>query len=119
VSAEGRIGLGHRQLSSERISPTETQPVSSEDGTLWISLYGEIYNRADVCSELKKQNGPCGAPDLSDAQVVLQTFRIWGIRCVDRFNGMFAFGLWDSRAGQLWLVRDHLGLKPLYYSRIT
>lgn len=117
LSDDARIGLGHRQLSSEKTSPRQSQPAGSEDGTLWISFDGEIYNRAEIRSELKTRGAQNGDPDLSDAQLVLQAFRLWGISCVDRFNGMFAFGLWDSRAGQLWLVRDRLGLKPLYISR--
>jgi asparagine synthase (glutamine-hydrolysing) len=116
IGPEGRIGLAHRQLSAEKTSPTVSQPLTSENGTLSISFDGEIYNRAEIWSDLQVPDQETDTSELSDAQVVLWAFQKWGIGCVDRFNGMFAFGLWDARAGQLWLVRDRLGIKPLYYS---
>ena len=90
--------------------------MTNEDGTLWLTYNGEIYNHAEIRAELSQSGRHVWKTDHSDTEVILHAFEEWGIDCVSRFRGMFAFGLWDANARELWLVRDRIGIKPLYYS---
>jgi asparagine synthase (glutamine-hydrolysing) len=90
--------------------------MSNEDGSLWLSFNGEIYNHAEIRREIEATGRHRWKTDHSDSEVILHAFEEWGIRCIERFRGMFAFAIWDSKARDLWLVRDRLGVKPLYYS---
>lgn len=116
VSQDKRVGFAHRRLSIIDLSPAAAQPMSNEDGSLWITFNGEIYNHADIRAELEKIGGHKWRTNHSDTEVVLHAFEQWGIDCIHKFRGMFAIGLWDSRKEELWLVRDRIGVKPLYYS---
>ena len=116
VSKDGRIGLGHRRLSIIDLSEAAAQPMCNEDESLWISFNGEIYNHAEIRTELEKTNNHRWKTDHSDTEVILHAFEEWGIECLEKFRGMFAFALWDYKERELWLVRDRIGIKPLYYS---
>src|SRR5262245_14583320 len=116
VDAEARVGLGHRRLSIIDLSAPAGQPMSNGDDTLWIVYNGEIYNHADLRAELQQLGFRRWKTDHSDTEVILHAFEAWGIDCLSRLRGMFAFALWDARARVLWLVRDRIGIKPLYYS---
>lgn len=115
-SADRRVGFGHRRLSIIDLSDAAAQPMSNRDGTLWLTFNGEIYNHAEIRAELVSLGHHAWKTDHSDTEVILHAFAEWGIDCLERFRGMFAFALWDAREHELWLVRDRLGIKPLYYS---
>src|SRR5256712_12541192 len=116
IGDDGRIGLGHRRISIIDLSPAAAQPMSNEDGSLWVSFNGEIYNHAEIRRELEEIGGHRWKTDHSDTEVILHAFEQWGIECVHKFRGMFAIALWDAKQRQLWLIRDRIGVKPLYYS---
>src|SRR5712692_1337089 len=116
IADDGRIGLGHRRLSIIDLSTAASQPMSNEDGTLWVSFNGEIYNHAEIRAELERLGGHRWKTDHSDTEVILHGFEQWGIDVLHHLRGMFAFALWDARSRELWLVRDRIGIKPLYYS---
>src|SRR6266849_1606627 len=116
VSPDWRVGLGHRRLSIIDLSTAASQPMCNEDGSLWVTFNGEIYNHAEIRSELQQLGGHQWKTDHSDTEVILHAFEQWGIECIHRFRGMFAIALWDSRRRELWLIRDRVGIKPLYYS---
>jgi asparagine synthase (glutamine-hydrolysing) len=116
VSADRRVGLGHRRLSIIDLSVSANQPMANEDGTLQVTFNGEIYNHAEIRAELEAIGGHVWRTDHSDTEVVLHAFEEWGIECLQRFRGMFAIALWDTRQKALWLIRDRIGVKPLYYS---
>jgi asparagine synthase (glutamine-hydrolysing) len=116
ISPDGRIGLGHRRLAIIDLSPSAAQPMSNEDGSLRLVFNGEIYNHAATRAELEQLGGHRWKTDHSDTEVILHAFEQWGIACLERFRGMFAIALWDARRRELWLVRDRMGVKPLYYS---
>jgi asparagine synthase (glutamine-hydrolysing) len=116
VSPDRRLGLGHRRLSIIDLSPCAAQPMTNEDESLWITYNGEIYNHRELRCELERTGRHRWRTDHSDTEVILHAFEEWGIDCLSRLRGMFAFALWDARARQLWLVRDRIGVKPLYYS---
>ncbi|MDB4871641.1 MAG: hypothetical protein JWL97_2645 [Gemmatimonadales bacterium] len=117
IGENGRVGFGHRRLSIIDLSDVASQPMGNEDGSLQIVFNGEIYNHVELRQELVAIGGHTWRTDHSDTEVILHAFEQWGIDCVSRFRGMFAFALWDARDQALWLVRDRLGVKPLYYSR--
>jgi asparagine synthase (glutamine-hydrolysing) len=106
------IGLGHRRLSIIDLEGG-AQPLSNEDRTLQIVFNGEIYNFI----ELRKELAAFGHQfkTRSDTEVIVHAYEQWGKDCVSRFNGMFAFAIWDTIKRELFLARDHLGIKPLYY----
>ncbi len=85
----------------------------NEDGTVWITFNGEIYGHAVLRAELEALGHHFASA--TDTEVIVHAYEQWGIECLSRLNGMFAFGLWDSRKGKLFLVRDRLGIKPLYW----
>ena len=116
IDAEHRIGLGHRRLSIIDLSPAARQPMTNEDESLWLTYNGEIYNHTALRTELDRTGRHRWRTDHSDTEVILHAFEEWGIDCLSRFRGMFAFALWDTRRRHLWLVRDRIGIKPLYYS---
>lgn len=116
VAPDGRVGLGHRRLSIIDLSVIANQPMSNEDDSLQIVFNGEIYNHAEIRKELETIGGHVWKTDHSDTEVILHAFEQWGIECLHKFRGMFAIALWDSSARELWLVRDRMGVKPLYYS---
>jgi asparagine synthase (glutamine-hydrolysing) len=116
IDPDGRVGLGHRRLSIIDLTTCATQPMSNEDGTVWVVFNGEIYNHAALRAELVALGGHAWKTDHSDTEVLLHAFEQWGIDFIHRLHGMFAFALWDARSRQLWLVRDRIGIKPLYYS---
>lgn len=116
ISEDGRIGFGHRRLSIIDLSDAASQPMQNADGSLTLIFNGEIYNHAEIRAELEKSGNYRWKTDHSDTEVILHAFAQWGIECVEKFRGMFAFALWDARERELWLVRDRIGVKPVYYS---
>jgi asparagine synthase (glutamine-hydrolysing) len=116
IAPHGRVALGHRRLSIIDLSPSADQPMSNEDGSVRIVFNGEIYNHAEIRAELESIGGHRWKTDHSDTEVILHAFEQWGIECLHKFRGMFAFALWDETRRELWLVRDRIGVKPLYYS---
>lgn len=106
------IGLGHRRLSIIDLEGG-AQPIPNEDGSIQIVFNGEIYNFIELREELEKKGHLFKTR--SDTEVIIHGYEEWGTDCVNRFNGIFAFAIWDSRARHLFLARDHLGVKPLYY----
>lgn len=115
LSADGLVGLGHRRLSIIDLDERASQPMVNSDGRFAITYNGEIYNYREVRADLEAA-GVTSWRTQSDTEVVLNAFRRWGISCMHRFRGMFAFGIWDSQEKALWLVRDRIGVKPLYYA---
>ena len=116
VSADRRIGLGHRRLAIIDLTEAAAQPMSVDDGALTLVFNGEIYNHAEIRADLEARGHTHWQTDHSDTEVVLRAFAEWGIGCLERLRGMFAIALWDARSRELWLVRDRIGVKPLYYA---
>jgi asparagine synthase (glutamine-hydrolysing) len=116
VAPSGKVGLGHRRLSIIDLSTAADQPMSNEDGSLRLVFNGEIYNHAEIRHELEALGGHQWRTDHSDTEMILHAFEQWGIEAIHRFRGMFAIALWDERERALWLIRDRIGIKPLYYS---
>jgi asparagine synthase (glutamine-hydrolysing) len=116
LSPDRRLGLAHRRLAIIDLSPAAAQPMSTADGRLTIVFNGEIYNHAALRRELEAAGCRTWQTDHADTEVILQAFVVWGIECLDRLRGMFAFALWDAREATLWLARDRIGIKPLYYA---
>ena len=105
--------LGHRRLSIVDLE-CGIQPMCNEDGKIWITYNGEIYNHAELRTDLKT----CGhafRTDHSDTEVIIHSYEQWGIEGFNRFNGIFGFGLLDLKKNKLILARDHFGVKPVYY----
>jgi asparagine synthase (glutamine-hydrolysing) len=116
VDSDARVGLGFRRLAIIDLSDTAMQPMANEDGRIRVVFNGEIYNHAEIRTELERIGGHTFRTDHSDTEVIVHAFEQWGIECVQRFRGMFALAIWDARAQELWLVRDRIGVKPLYWS---
>ncbi len=116
ISDDRRVGLGHRRLSIIDLSDCAAQPMCNEDASLWVVFNGEIYNHAEIRTELERFGHHHWKTDHSDTEVILHAFEQWGIDCIHRFRGMFAIVLWDARNRELWLIRDRIGIKPLCYS---
>ena len=108
------IGLGHRRLSIIDLSSAGHQPMTNEDGTIWLTYNGEIYNHREARAELLARGHRYHSE--TDSETIVHGFEEWGEAAVERFRGMFAFGLWDRANERLWLGRDRLGVKPLYYA---
>ena len=106
------IGLGHRRLSIIDLS-TGHQPLSNEDGSLWIVFNGEVYNYQELRKELIAQGHSFKTH--SDTEVIVHLFEEYGESCIEKLRGMFAFALWDDKMKLLLLARDRVGIKPLYY----
>ncbi|ESQ14158.1 MAG TPA: asparagine synthase (glutamine-hydrolyzing) [Chromatiaceae bacterium] len=113
VLDRGHLLLGHRRLSIIDLSEAGSQPMTNEDGTIWLTFNGEIYNYRKLRGELERQ-GHCFRSQ-SDSEVIIHAYEEWGVDCVLRFRGIFAFGIYDTRQRALFLARDHVGVKPLYY----
>lgn len=109
------IALGHRRLSILDATNSGAQPMSYKNGRYTIVYNGEIYNFIELKSELKKA-GYAFSTD-TDTEVVIAAYDYWGKKCLDKFNGMWAFALWDSKEKILLLSRDRFGVKPLYYTK--
>ena len=112
VSKAGNVALGSRRLSIIDLSPAGHQPMGNEDGSLWITYNGEVYNFLELRAELLEKGHRFRSK--TDTEVVLHLYEEWGEGCVTRLRGMFAFGIWDERRQRLFLARDRLGIKPLY-----
>lgn len=109
------VGLGHRRLSILDLSPLGHQPMATADGFLWIAFNGEIFNFRELRDELAR-TGRYSFRSQTDTEVILYGVREWGLEgCLRRLRGMYAFALFDKREASLTLVRDPLGVKPLYY----
>jgi len=115
ISDDGFTGLAHRRLSIIDLSYSAAQPMCNEDKTIWVVFNGEIYNHAEIRIELVKK-GHRFKTDHSDTEVIVHGFEEWGIDCLQKFRGMFAIGIWDDSKKELWLIRDRIGVKPLYYT---
>lgn len=110
------VGLGHRRLSIIDLGGG-AQPMGSEDGRITVTYNGEIYNFAELRAELQALGHVFRTR--SDTEVILHGWRQWGVRCLERLNGMFAFALFDSGRQCLLLARDRLGVKPLHHARLS
>ena len=112
---EPGLGLGHRRLAIIDLA-TGQQPLFNEDGRVVVVFNGEIYNFRDLILELQALGHVFHTQ--CDTEVIVHAWESWGSACVTRFRGMFAFALWDRSQQTLFLARDRLGVKPLYYSML-
>ena len=110
------VALGHRRLSIVDLSKAGHQPMTNEDGSVWLTYNGEIYNHADVRPALERAGHSYRSH--TDSETIVHGYEEYGDRCVERFRGMFAFGIWDQARRRLLLARDRLGVKPLYYATV-
>lgn len=113
VSCENTVLLGHRRLSIIDLSHDARQPMRATDADSWLIFNGEIYNYVELRQELA---GGYEFHTQSDSEVILAAYTRWGVGMLERFDGMFAFALWDAREGRLLCARDPLGVKPFYYA---
>src|SRR3989344_6410383 len=113
-SADKKIGPGHRRLAIIDLSPAGAQPMANENKTIWIVFNGEIYNFQELRSKLEKAGHSFRSR--SDTEVIIHSYEEYGFDCVKKFNGMFAFAIWDENKQLLFAGRDHLGVKPFYYA---
>jgi asparagine synthase (glutamine-hydrolysing) len=110
------VGLGHVRLSIIDLSPLGRQPMTNEDHSVWITFNGEIYNFLELRHELQQKGHQFRSR--TDTEVIVHLWEEEGVRCVDRLRGMFAFAIWDDRQKVLFLARDRLGKKPLFYAML-
>ena len=119
-STDRKCAFGHRRLSIIDLSDVAAQPMSNAAGTVTITFNGEIYNHADLRRQLEALGKYVWKTDHSDTEVLLHAYEEWGVDCVKKFYGMFAVGIYDSRdpgRPALHLIRDRVGVKPMYFSR--
>jgi asparagine synthase (glutamine-hydrolysing) len=110
---DGDVALGYRELYIEN-APVSHQPLANENGTIWITFDGQIYNSVELKSTLEKRHSFKGD---SPAEVIVHSYEEEGFKCLSKLNGMFAFCLWDSDKQTLFSARDRVGSKPLYYCK--
>lgn len=115
VPAPSVLAFGHRRLAIVDLSAAGHQPMATPDGRYWIVYNGELYNHRELRGQLEQEG--CVFTSRSDTEVILQAFARWGPDCLSRFNGMWAFLIFDSRTNRLFGARDRFGIKPLYYWR--
>lgn len=116
IGSQGRVGLAHRRLSIIDLSTTATQPMTNEDATVWITFNGEIYNHTGLRQELIAHNH-LFRTDHSDTEVIVHGYEQWGITgLLERIEGDYAIAIWDTKKENLYLARDRVGVKPLYFS---
>jgi len=115
--SEGNVAFGHRRLKVIDLSSAGDQPMVDQQLGLTIVFNGCIYNHHELREELRADG--CSFFSTSDTEVILKAYGRWGERCVDRFFGMFAFAIYEHASGRLVLVRDRLGIKPLYVARFA
>ena len=108
--------LSHRRLSIIDLSEAGRNPLSNEDGTIWITFNGEIYNFQSLRDELEKLGYHFRTR--TDTEVVVYAYQHWGVECLKRLRGMFALAIWDKNNQRLFLARDRIGKKPLFYTQI-
>ncbi len=115
VDNDGHVGFGHRRLSIIDVSPTGAQPMASSDARFVITYNGEVYNFHDLRTELESLGARFRGT--SDTEAIVEGCARWGVEAtVRKLNGIFAFAVWDIRERVLWLARDHMGVKPLYWT---
>ncbi|MEK7627409.1 MAG: asparagine synthetase B, partial [Patescibacteria group bacterium] len=112
-SPDKSVALGHRRLSIIDLSERADQPMSNEDGTVWIVFNGEIYNFQELRPDLEKRGHKFKSN--SDTEVIIHLYEEYKEKCLDFLRGMFAFAIWDEREQKLFLARDRVGKKPLKY----
>ena len=113
LSPDGMVWLGHRRLSIIDLSNASVQPMHSFDSRFSISFNGEIYNFQQVKDQLLAKGYKFNST--GDTEVLLNAWHCWGVDCLKRIDGMFAFAIYDANAQKLFLARDRAGEKPLYY----
>jgi asparagine synthase (glutamine-hydrolysing) len=116
ISNDNKIGFAHARLAVIDLSSNASQPMSTPDNSFRITFNGEIYNHQELRAELKSIGINDWTTDHSDTETLLFAFREWGIKCLEKIRGMFSFAIWDTKENKLWLIRDRLGIKPLYYA---
>ena len=112
VLARKNFGIGMRRLSIIDLS-TGKQPISNEDGSVWIVFNGEIYNHLELRKDLIKKGHQFRTQ--TDTEVIVHAYEEYGKDCPNKLNGMFAFAIWDQKRQSLFIARDRVGIKPLYY----
>jgi asparagine synthase (glutamine-hydrolysing) len=116
VSEDRRLGLAHRRLAIVDLSDAATQPMSDQTGSVWVTFNGEIYNHRSLRGTLQGA-GHRFMTDHSDTEVLIHGYKEWGFEgLLQRLAGMFAFAVWDTNTSELWLARDRIGIKPLYFT---
>lgn len=113
AQGEFNLALAHRRLSIIDLSDTGHQPMALSDGTWWITYNGEIYNYLELKKELESEG--IQFVSTSDTEVVLQAYKTWGADCLEKFNGMWSFCIYNSERQELFCSRDRFGVKPFYY----
>ncbi|MFQ5647015.1 MAG: asparagine synthase (glutamine-hydrolyzing) [bacterium] len=108
-----RLAFGHNRLSIIDLSEAGRQPMCNEDRSVWLTYNGEIYNYKELAAELKNLGHSFHSQ--TDSEVIIHAYEQWGRECLLRFNGMWAFGLWDQNRRLLFMARDRFGIKPFYY----
>src|SRR5262245_28561313 len=114
ISADGRLGLANRRLAIIDLSPAGHQPMTNEDGSVWIAYNGEVYNFDDLRSELIAKGHQFRSH--SDTETLVHLYEDRGDEMVRFLRGMFAFAIWDEKRRRLFVARDRMGIKPLYYT---
>jgi asparagine synthase (glutamine-hydrolysing) len=110
---DGGLGLAHRHLRIIDLSDAAMQPMTNEERSIWLIFNGEIYNYVELRPVLEAKGHRFHSH--SDSETIIHAYEEWGVECLHRFNGMFAFALWDTARKRLFIARDRLGVKPLYY----
>lgn len=119
ISSDRKLGLGHRRLSIIDLSEAANQPFCNRGETIFVVFNGEIYNHAEIRNELISLGVKSWKTSHSDTEVIVNAYEYWGIDFIHKLRGDFAISIWDARIDELYLIRDRVGVKPLYYTLIN